>query len=85
MLWRYQRQVPILDGGQPPDHAIRFRMGIDIGDAIADGTDLHGDGVIVAAKIQAECPPEECASPERFAIMCTIGLISHLNHWDCSL
>ena len=52
-----QRQVPILDGGQPPDHAIRFRMGIDIGDAIADGTDLHGDGVIVAAKLQAECPP----------------------------
>jgi len=32
-------------------------MGIDIGDAIADGTDLHGDGVIVAARLQAKCPP----------------------------
>jgi adenylate cyclase len=32
-------------------------MGIDIGDAIADGTDLHGNGVIVAARLQAVCPP----------------------------
>jgi class 3 adenylate cyclase len=28
-----------------------------VGDAIADGTDLHGDGVNVAARLQAECPP----------------------------
>ena len=41
----------------PADRAIRFRIGIDIGDAIADGTDLHGDGVIIAARLQAECPP----------------------------
>ena len=52
-----QQQVPILDSDQPPDRAIRFRVGINIGDAIADGTDLHGDAVNVAARIQAECPP----------------------------
>ena len=52
-----QQQVPILDRDQPPDRAIRFRVGINIGDAIADGTDLHGDAVNVAARIQAECPP----------------------------
>ena len=40
-----------------PDRAIRFRVGINIGDAIADGTDLHGDAVNVAARIQSECPP----------------------------
>ena len=38
------------------DRAIRFRVGINIGDAIADGTDLHGDAVNVAARLQAECP-----------------------------
>jgi adenylate cyclase len=37
-----QRQVPIVDGDQPAGRAIRFRVGINIGDAIADGTDLHG-------------------------------------------
>jgi adenylate cyclase len=52
-----QQQVPILDGEQPPDRAIRFRVGINFGDAIAEGTDLHGDMVNVAARIQVECPP----------------------------
>ena len=54
---KVQQQVPIHDGDQPPDRTIRFRVGIDIGDAIADGTDLHGDAVNVAARLQAECPP----------------------------
>jgi adenylate cyclase len=54
---RMQQQVPLYDGDQPPDRAIRFRVGINIGDVIADGTDLHGDGVNVAARLQAECPP----------------------------
>ena len=54
---KVQQQVPIHDGEQPPDRAIRFRIGINIGDAIADGTDLHGDAVNVAARLQAECPP----------------------------
>jgi adenylate cyclase len=54
---KVQQQVPILDRDQPPDRAIRFRVGINIGDAIADGTDLHGDAVNVAARLQAQCPP----------------------------
>ena len=54
---KVQQRVPVLDGDQPPDRAIRFRVGINIGDAIADGTDLHGDAVNVAARLQAECPP----------------------------
>ena len=52
-----QQQVPIADGDQPSDRAIRFRVGINIGDAIADGTDLHGEAVNVVARLQAECPP----------------------------
>ena len=39
-----------------PDRRIRFRIGINIGDVIADGTDLHGDGVNIAARLEAECP-----------------------------
>src|SRR6202162_1979443 len=54
---KMQQLVPDYDGDQPSDRAIRFRVGINIGDAIADGTDLHGDAVNVAARIQAECPP----------------------------
>jgi adenylate cyclase len=54
---KVQQDVPVFDGDQPHDRAIRFRIGINIGDAIADGTDLHGDAVNVAVRIQAECPP----------------------------
>ena len=54
---KVQQQVPVHDGDQPPDRAMRFRIGINLGDAIADGTDLHGEAVNVAARLQAECPP----------------------------
>ncbi len=54
---KIQQQVPIHDAGQPDDRTIRFRVGVNIGDAIADGTDLHGDAVNVAVRLQAECPP----------------------------
>src|SRR5271170_1944658 len=40
-----QQQVPVYDGDQPIDRRIRFRVGINIGDVIAHGTHLHGDGV----------------------------------------
>jgi adenylate cyclase len=52
-----QEQVPIHDGDQSPDRAIRVRVGINLGGAIADGTDLHGDAVNVVARLQTECPP----------------------------
>ncbi len=52
-----QRQVPLHDSDQPPDRAMRFRVGINIGDAIADGTDLHGEAVNIAVRLQTECPP----------------------------
>src|SRR5690349_14690775 len=53
---RVQQQVPVYDGDQPPDRRIRFRMGIDMGDAIPDGTDLHGDAVNIAARLEAASP-----------------------------
>jgi adenylate cyclase len=53
---RVQQEVPERDWGQTPDLSIRFRIGINLGDTIADGADLHGDTVNVAARLQAECP-----------------------------
>src|ERR1700684_785729 len=37
---KVQQQVPDHDGDQPPDRSIRFRVGVDIGDAIAARTDV---------------------------------------------
>jgi adenylate cyclase len=66
-----QQQVPVHDDDQPPDRRIRFRVGIDMGDAIPDGTDLHGDAVNVAARLEGSARQAESASPAQFAIMFT--------------
>jgi adenylate cyclase len=58
-----QQAVPAQDGGHPPDRAIRFRVGLNIGDVIADGAELHGDVVNVAVRLQAECRPAASVSP----------------------
>jgi hypothetical protein len=54
---RVQQQVAAHDGDQAADRAIRFRVGINVGDVIPDGLDVHGDVVNIAARLQAECPP----------------------------
>jgi adenylate cyclase len=53
---KVQQQIPLHDGDQPPDRRIRFRIGINIGDVILDGTNLHGDGVNVAARLEKLSP-----------------------------
>ncbi|HEX6442726.1 MAG TPA: adenylate/guanylate cyclase domain-containing protein, partial [Stellaceae bacterium] len=39
------------------DRRIRFRMGINLGDIIADGDDIFGDGVNIAARLEALSAP----------------------------
>jgi TolB-like protein/class 3 adenylate cyclase/tetratricopeptide (TPR) repeat protein len=53
---RVQQQVPVYDGDRAPDRRIRFRVGINIGDVISEGTNLHGDGVNIAARLEAASP-----------------------------
>jgi len=36
---------------------LEFRMGINLGDIIDDGEDIHGDGINVAARLEAICDP----------------------------
>jgi adenylate cyclase len=39
------------------DSAIVFRLGVHLGDLIVEGDDLYGDGVNIAARLQAEAQP----------------------------
>ncbi len=40
-----------------PDHRIIFRVGVNLGDIIVDGDDIHGDGVNIAARLQELAAP----------------------------
>jgi class 3 adenylate cyclase len=78
---KVQGQVPGSDEGHPTDRIIRFRIGIDIGDAIADGADLHGDGVILRPGCRRNAYRVASAYRVRCVIMCTIGSIWRSNSW----
>ena len=53
----FQQAMADANRQQPPDTAIVFRVGLHLGDLIVDGEDLYGDGVNVAARLEAEAPP----------------------------
>jgi TolB-like protein len=47
----------------PQQKRIEFRVGINVGDIIIDGEDIHGDGVNVAARLEALAEPGDiCVS-----------------------
>jgi len=53
----FQQAMAELDDGIPEDQRIVFRIGMHMGDVIVEGEDLFGDGINVAARLEAEAPP----------------------------
>jgi adenylate cyclase len=52
-----QRAMADRDTEMAEDRRIKFRIGINLGDIIADGDDIFGDGVNVAARLEALAEP----------------------------
>jgi adenylate cyclase len=52
-----QREMADRNVGVPADRRIEFRIGINLGDIISDKGDIFGDGVNVAARLQALAEP----------------------------
>jgi TolB-like protein len=48
-----QQAMPERDIGVAVDNRIELRIGINLGDVIVEGDDLYGDGVNIAARIEA--------------------------------
>ncbi|MBS0527057.1 MAG: hypothetical protein JSS04_25745 [Proteobacteria bacterium] len=53
----FQQSMVEANRGIPADIALRFRIGLHLGDLIVDGDDLYGDGVNVASRIESTAPP----------------------------
>ncbi|MCC7045714.1 MAG: adenylate/guanylate cyclase domain-containing protein [Alphaproteobacteria bacterium] len=52
-----QRAMAMLDNAAPRAGRLRFRIGINLGDVVVQGGDLLGDGVNVAARLEAIADP----------------------------
>ena len=52
-----QQAMPEWDTGVAAERRIELRIGINLGDVIVEGDDLYGDGVNIAARIEALADP----------------------------
>jgi adenylate cyclase len=52
-----QRAMAERNAGSPEEEQIRLRIGINVGDIIIDDEDIYGDGVNVAARLEALAEP----------------------------
>jgi TolB-like protein/class 3 adenylate cyclase/Flp pilus assembly protein TadD len=52
-----QRRMADRNLDVPEEQRLRFRIGINLGDIIADGDDIYGDGVNIAARLEGLAAP----------------------------
>ncbi|HUH85298.1 MAG TPA: adenylate/guanylate cyclase domain-containing protein [Stellaceae bacterium] len=52
-----QRAIAARNAEVPPDRRLDFRIGINLGDIIVEGSDIFGDGVNVASRLEALAEP----------------------------
>ncbi|MER9586167.1 adenylate/guanylate cyclase domain-containing protein [Mesorhizobium sp. M0276] len=52
-----QRKMVERDSDLPEERRIRFRIGVNLGDIIVEGDDIYGDGVNIAARLEAQAEP----------------------------
>jgi len=67
----------------PEDRRIRFRIGINLGDVIVEEHDIFGDGVNIAARLEALAAPGGICVSRVVRDRCAIGSISCLKTWAC--
>jgi adenylate cyclase len=52
-----QSELAQRNEGRPSEARMMFRIGINLGDVIAEGDDIYGDGVNIAARLQTSAAP----------------------------
>jgi adenylate cyclase len=52
-----QQEISSQNSDPPHAHQMRFRIGVNLGDVMVDGSDIFGDGVNIAARLQELAEP----------------------------
>lgn len=84
----FQQGMAEANRDEPDDTRIVFRVGLHLGDMIVDGDDLYGDGVNIAARLEAAAPAggiivsgalQEAAAGKLQAAFLNVGRLSLKN------
>ena len=62
----FQRNLRERNEGGNPEDRMQFRVGLNLGDVIVEEDNLYGDGVNVAARIEASAVPGGISLSEKF-------------------
>ena len=52
-----QSEMAAVDQNLPEDRRVRFRMAVNVGDVVAEGAGLYGEGIAVASKLESLADP----------------------------
>ena len=52
-----QQEISNQESNPPREHRMRFRIGVNLGDVMVEGSDIYGDGVNIAARLQELAEP----------------------------
>jgi TolB-like protein/Tfp pilus assembly protein PilF len=52
-----QRAIRVINGNVPDGRRMDYRIGLNVGDVIVDDSGIYGDGVNIAARLEALAPP----------------------------
>ncbi|MGI9483955.1 MAG: tetratricopeptide repeat protein [Hyphomicrobiales bacterium] len=65
-----QREMRTRNSAEQDDHRIQLRIGVNLGDIIVEGTDIYGDGVNIAARLETIAEPGGvCISGSAFDVV----------------
>jgi class 3 adenylate cyclase len=76
-----QRAMAHRDLDLAEERRIRSRIGVNLGDMIADGDDIYGDGVNIAARLEGLAAPGAFASRAPSATISATGSLTPSRTW----
>jgi len=77
---KWQSRLRERDSKGDPGVSLQFRIGINLGEIVSDGDDIYGDGVNIAARLEAVSPPGGVCVSEM--IKNTVGSQPHIQFED---